>query len=347
VSGTEPEPTEPDHFEPQAAQSEPAQPGSAGPASRLPEAAESGTGDAAAHSGEFVPGLSAPSLGLEYLVNEQRRRSRRFAAVAGAVIAIVIIAALLAVALPGGGHGRSSAELTAAQVVAKAAQREAGLQTYTATLSEQVSGSSSVAVSGTVKFQRSPLEIATNITTTVSGETIPISVIANASAMYMKLPSSVGLPAAMASKWLKLPLIGPGGTSPLAGLEQEFQRENPLSQTAMFSAAEHLRKAGTQVVDGVGTTRYTGSVTAGQAVKSLPAAERSKLAPYLRLAAGKMPVAIWVDGQGNIRKTSVTEHVGTDSVTTSMTFLTFNQPVSISIPPASQVYAVPQSDMTD
>jgi hypothetical protein len=340
VSGTEPEPAEPETAAPGTSGLETTGPDTAGPDTTEP--GQFGAGD-----GEFVPGLSAPSISLDYLVGAQRRRSRRFAAVAGSVIAIAIVAALLAVALPGGHHDRSGAELTAAEVVASAAQREAGLQTYTASIREQVSGSGSATISGTIKFQRSPLEVATNLTETASGVTIPVSAVVTAKAMYVKLPSSAGLPAAMASKWLKLPLIKPGGTSPLAGIEQEFQRDNPLSQTAMFAAAEHLLDAGPQVVDGVSTTKYIGSVTAAQAVKSLPAAQRSELAPYLRLVTGKIPIELWIDGQGNIRKVQVTEHVGADTATTTITFLTFNQPVSIATPPASQIYVVPQSDMTD
>jgi hypothetical protein len=335
VSGTEPEPTEPGRFEPQPARAEPAR-------------AEPAQPYAPAREGEFVPGLAGPSLGLEYLVDQQRRRGRRFAAVAGVVVAIVIIAAVLAVA--SGGHGRTSTQLTAAQVVGKAAQREADLQSYTAAMTEQISGSSSATVSGTIKFQRSPLEVSTSLVTHASGQSVRISAIVSASAIYAKVPGLAGLPglpAGMATKWLKLPLIGPGGTSPLAGLEQQLQGQNPLSETAMSAAAQHLRKAGSAAIDGVSTTKYTGWVTAGNAVKSLPAAQRAELAPYLRLVAGKMPIAVWVDGNGNIKKVSVTEHVGTDTATTTITFLSLNQPVSIAIPPASQVYPVPRSDMTD
>jgi hypothetical protein len=340
---TEPNPTEPGHLE-QAAQAEPAQ---AEPAQAEPAQADAAQPEEPQQGG-FVPGLSAPSLGLEYLVERQRRRGRRFAAVAGVVVAIVIIAGLLAVA--SGGHGPSRAQLTAAQVVAKAAQREAGVQSYTAAMKEQVTGSTSATVSGTIKFQRSPLEVATSLVTHASGQSAPASAIVTNSAMYVKVPGLAGvpgLPAEMASKWLKLPLIGPGGTSPLAGIEQELQRENPVSETSLFAAAEHLRKTGSQVVDGISTTKYTGSVTTAHAVKSLPTAERAQLAPYLRLVTGKIAVAVWIGGNGDIKKIDVAERVGTDNVTTTITFLTFNQPLGISIPPASQVYSVPRGDMTD
>jgi hypothetical protein len=360
VSGTEPDPTEPGHFEPEAAQPEAAQPqaaqpqaGQAEPIQAEPaqaEPAQSSPGYAVAPEGELLPGLSGPKPALEYLVHEQRRRSRRFAGVAGAAIAIVIIAALIWVVVPSGGHGRSSAQLTAAQVVAKAAQREAGLQSYTATMTENISGATTGTVSGTMKVQRSPLEMAMNLTVSVSGQSVPVSAIVSASTMYVKLPSLAGLPglpAGMATKWLKLPLIGPGGTSPLASIEQELQRENPLTETAMFSAAEHLQKAGSQVINGVSTTKYTGWSTPRGVVKSLPAGLRSQLAPYVRLITGKVSLAIWIDAHGMVRKVAVTEHVGTDTVTTAFTYAAFNQPVSISIPPASQVYSVPQSDMTD
>lgn len=286
---------------------------------------------------------------MDYLLNQQRRRGGRFTLAAGGVIAIVIVAALLAVAT-NHGHGRTDARLTAAEVVASAASRAAGLQSYTATMTEKLSGSTNGTISGTMKVQRSPVEVAMNLTETVGGESIPVSSVVTSSAMYLKLPSLAGipgLPAGMASKWLKIPLIAPGGTSPLASIEQELQRENPLSQTAMFAAAEHVRTVGSQVVDGVKTTEYTASARPDSTAKSLPADVRSELGPYIRLMTGKVSLAIWIDAHGQVRKVAGTENVGTVSVTTTFTYGAFNQPVSISIPAASDVYSVPQSDLTD
>jgi hypothetical protein len=364
VSGTEWEPAEPGQSEPQAAQPEPGQPQAAQPPAAPSEAAELGSAEAVpaepdarqpgagsggAQQGEFVPGLSTPSPAMEYLLNQQRRRGGRFTAAAGGVIAIVIIAALLAV-VTSHGHNRTGSKLTAAQVVASAASRAAGLRSYTATMTERLSGSTSGTISGTMMVQRSPVEIAMNLTETVSGETIPVSSVVTTSEMYLKLPSLAGipgLPAGMASKWLKIPLLGPGGTSPLAAIEQELQRENPLTETAMFTAAQHVRAAGSQVIDGVRMTKYVASARPDSTAKSLPADVRSELAPYVRLMTGKVSLAVWIDGHGQVRKVSGTEHVGTVNVTTTFTYGAFNQPVSISIPAGSQVYSVPQSDLTD
>jgi hypothetical protein len=351
VSGTEWEPAEPDQVEPQAAQPEPGpgQPGTGEPGTVRHSTGQPGPGPEATHQDQFVPGLAAPSPAMEYLLSQQRRRGGRFTAAAGGVIAIVIIAALLAVATSHG-HGRSSTKLTAAEVVATAASRAAALHSYTATMTEQLSGSTSGTISGTMKVQRSPVEVAMNLTETISGESIPVSSVVTSSAMYLKLPNLAGipgLPAGMASKWLKIPLMGPGGTSPLASIEQELERENPLAQTAMFAAAQHVRAVGSQVVDGVKTTKYTASARPDSTANSLPADVRSELAPYIRLMTGKVSLAIWIDAHGQVRKVTGTEHVGTVSVTTTLTYGAFNQPVGISIPAASQIYSVPQSDLTD
>jgi hypothetical protein len=351
VSGTEWEPTEPSQVEPQTAQPEPG-PGQPGPGQHSTGQHSTGQhspGSEAPRQDQLVPGLAVPSPAMDYLLNQQRRRGGRFTAAAGGVIAIVVIAALLAVATSHG-HGRSSTKLTAAEVVATAASRAAGLHSYTATMTEQLSGSTSGTISGTMKVQRSPVEVAMNLTETISGESIPVSSVVTSSAMYLRLPNLAGipgLPAGMASKWLKIPLIGPGGTSPLASIEQELQRENPLTQTAMFAAAQHVRAVGSQVVDGVKTTKYTASARPDSTAKSLPADVRSELAPYIRLMSGKVSLEIWIDAHGQVRKVAGTEHVGTVSVTTTLTYGAFNQPVGISIPAASQIYSVPQSDLTD
>jgi hypothetical protein len=52
---------------------------------------------------------------------------------------------------------------------------------------------------------------------------------------------------------------------------------------------------------------------------------------------------IWLDDQHQVRKLVITEHGTTESVVLSELVTSINQPVSVQVPPASQVATMPAS----
>ena len=62
-------------------------------------------------------------------------------------------------------------------------------------------------------------------------------------------------------------------------------------------------------------------------------------------ALGNSPVSFreWVDGQHHLRKMTEVETVNGDTVNTTINITAINQPVHITVPPASQTTSMPAS----
>ncbi len=195
--------------------------------------------------------------------------------------------------------------------------------------------------------QRNPLLLSMSLDENVAGSNIPISAIITPDAFYMKFKAgSLGMPKALVHKWIKIPFSVLGSGSIFGTLMHSVQNDNPMTQTQLLVAAEHLRAVGTQTVGGVSTTRYTGSLTPSTAVKDLAPSLRTALAPALKLITGNVAVSIWIDQQHHVRKLTEVERVGANTVKVVCTFSGFNQPVHISVPPASQVVTPPASALS-
>jgi len=287
--------------------------------------------------------MEIQSPALDYMLGKQRRRARYLGAVAASLLAIVVVAAVVTVAAHKGGKTTGSAQLTAAQVVQQAARQQNSLNSESATFSEHLSGHVNATVSGTIQVQRRPLLMAMNMSLAGGSEAITMRAILTDKAMYLKLRGAAGLPNSIAGKWLKIPLTGLGPSSPFASLQQELQNGNPTSQFAGLAVASHLHAAGTQIINGVTTTRYNGSFAPSAAVKALPAAQRKALGQYLNLIKGDVAVSAWIDSNHHVRKLQETESIGTSTITITCTFGSFNQPVKIVIPRSSQVFSPPAS----
>jgi hypothetical protein len=326
--------------------------GATTPEARDPEARDSATGQyAPGPPNELIPRLQVPGMAAwsparDYMVGEQRRRTRHRAAGAAAILAIGVVVAVVTVAAHNGSKN-GSAQLTAAQIVQQATRQQNGLHSESATVSEQLSGQLNETVTGTVELQRNPLLMAMDVGLNSAGvaETMRATVTDNE--MYLKLSNVPGMPRYLAAKWLKIPLTGLGAGSPFASLQQEVQNENPASQLAGLAAAEHLQAAGTQVVNGVTTAKYTGSFAPAAALKALPAAQRSALGQYLKLIKGDVRFSVWIDSSHYVRKIQEAESTGDVSIALECTYGSFNQPVKIALPRPRQIYSLPASALND
>jgi hypothetical protein len=293
-----------------------------------------------------VPGMSAWSPARDYMVGEQRRRLRRRAAGAAAILAIIVVVAVVTV-VAHNGNKNGPAQLTAAQIVQQATRQQNDLQSESATVSEQLSGQVNETIAGTVELQRKPLLMAMDVSLNSGSGAETLRATVTDSEMYLKLSKVPGMPRYLAAKWLKIPLTGLGAASPFASLQHEVQNENPASQLAGLTAAEHLRAAGTQVVNGVTTTQYTGSFAPSDALKALPAVQRSALGQYLKLIKGDVRFSVWIDSSHYVRKMQETESTGAVSISLDCTYSSFNQPVKIALPRPRQIYSVPASALND
>lgn len=276
-------------------------------------------------------------------VGRPRRRGRALTAV-GAAAVVIAIAAVAAVALSG---SPAKKPLTPHQILAAAVHNEARLTSVSATVSERVSGPVSVELNASVQAQIRPLRLSVRLSESVAAQHIPITMIANSSAMYLKLGAALpGIPSAARGKWLKLPFAELGPSSPFASLQQSLQNANPASQTRQLLALTHLHAEGPATVDGVSTTKYEGSFAPSAALKELPASQRAQLAPVMNQIKGDVAVSVWIDGQKQIRKLTETEEVAGSTVALTMTINSYNQPVHIAFPSAGQVIVPPAGEVS-
>lgn len=272
--------------------------------------------------------------------------SRRCRPVRQRAAAVVLsAAALILAACSSGGTsasgGSASTPLAPRQALLAAATQARQITSATERLTVQDNTLSST-TTGTIQFRLKPALLASeNLNVTAAGTRTRIEMILTSTAIYLHEASLAGQ---LGKPWVKIDLsalsalAGTSGAS-LSQLVQSLQSNNFTNQAQLFTAAKNTRVVGTQTVDGVTTTEYAGSLTAAAALKALPASFQQALAPELR-ALGNSPVSFreWVDGQHHLRKITEVETVNGDTVNTTINITGINQPVHITLPPASQTF---------
>ena len=121
-----------------------------------------------------------------------------------------------------------------------------------------------------------------------------------------------------------------------------MQSSNFTNQQQLLAVAKNARVVGTQTIDGVPTTEYAGSFRASDAVRALSPSVRQVLGPQLQtLGDSVISFREWIDGQHHVRQVIENETVKGNHVTTTMNISGINQPVQITLPPASQTTTSP------
>lgn len=163
------------------------------------------------------------------------------------------------------------------------------------------------------------------------------TVILTPTTSYVSIPYQAAGPG---KNWGKIAVHPYGGLTTMAQLFQG-ETQDPLAQIMLLSAVDGVRSDGTQVIGGVQTAHYIGYYIPANAVAALPAALRDPLTPVPESMKGRVDFNIWIGPAQQIRKLSEVQTVGGPAVTTTIIFSDFNQPVHITIPPASEVANLP------
>src|SRR6201994_4025328 len=248
----------------------------------------------------------------------------------------------------GGSSGSGGASLTAAQAVKEAAAHAQKATSYAADITVKTSGTASSTISGTLKQQTtpSPLAVADFSSVTVQGQQVPggMEEIINSGGIYLKLAE---LSKQTGKPWIKIP----GSDASKLGGASATQRlqsgsNDPLTQTQMLSSSTNVKKVGTATINGVATTEYTGTYPVSAGLAKLPAATRSTIAAQLKaLGLTTEHFTVWLDDQQQVRKIVTTEKGSSVQVATTIVVTSVNQPVTATLPPASQTATVPSSEL--
>jgi hypothetical protein len=180
-------------------------------------------------------------------------------------------------------------------------------------------------------------------TTSVAGHKFTIREIMTRHAIYMNIGALGGFAHLHQAKpWVEISLTKIAGRFGLGALFRRLGQgqlaSNPLSNSRVFAAATHLRRVGTGVVDGVQVTEYSGVLTPSGMVKFLPVTERAAFRSVLRMIVhAAIPFQVWIDGQHYIRMLTMRVSAMRMSMLLKLNITSVNAPVTITVPPASQV----------
>ena len=282
----------------------------------------------------------APGRGRPAVPSRRRRPVPRRAAVGLSAAALIVLAACSSGG--SGPAGTASTPLTPRQALLAAASHAQKVTSASETLTVRDSGAQNATTAGTIQFQRRPtLQASETLNTTAAGKSTQIKGILTGTAIYLHEAALAGQ---LGKPWLKLDLSALKGTAlaSIAQLAHSLQGNDFANQTQLLAVAKNVHVAGTQTVDGVATTEYAGSVRAAQALKTLPASFRKAMGPELQvLGNGTISFHVWIDGQHRTRKITDVETVNGETINSTVLITAINQPVHITIPPASQTATPP------
>jgi hypothetical protein len=243
--------------------------------------------------------------------------------------------------------------MTAGQMLTAAISKTQQVNSFTGQVNVQGTGEQAVTLAGTITEQVRPLLASANFSKLQSaGQNLgPLTEVLSTKGVYLKMPMvskdlGQALGAGSSKPWFEFSSASLSGSG-LSGLFNEMQNTSPLSAAQLLSGATNAKKLGTSTLNGVQVTELQGSEPASAALAKLPSSRRSTVGKEISsLGVSTVGFTVWVDGQNLIRKQIVTEKGSKETITTTATVTSVNQPVSVSVPPSSQVTQIPASALS-
>ncbi|MFF5964061.1 DUF1396 domain-containing protein [Streptomyces collinus] len=253
------------------------------------------------------------------------------------------LGALLLAAGAVGCGSEESPEMTPAAAVAKAAKNTEDITSLqyrmkgTVPESGRVEGEASMRLKPTIAMSmkmQAPEQAA--------GETVEIRLVDKA----MYLGGGAEMAKEMDGKrWLKFDLSGSDAAKDLDKMGSTSQAEqNPATESTFLTGAKDVKKVGSEKVDGVETTHYTGTVTLADLRASLKDSkgetreQREKsIKQYEKLGVDKLTMDMWVDGEDHTKQFRMKGQADKGPMDMTITFLDYNKPVTVTAPPAKDV----------
>jgi hypothetical protein len=220
-----------------------------------------------------------------------------------------------------------SKPITARAELILAADQTQEVNTLAASISVQLGGGaiSEGPITGSLVAQLKPtLLVEDSLNMSISGQPLHFTEIISGQTLYLKLPAGLGT---TSKPWVKIPFSQISGQtgSTLSQLVQNAQNDNPAQQVQMLTGSKNVRAVGTQMIDGIRTTHYVGSVAGPAAEAAASGVEKSELTQL----SGTVHFNVWIDAQHHVRKLTVTEDMGGEQMAMTMNLTALNQPVHI------------------
>ncbi|HEX3517776.1 MAG TPA: hypothetical protein VHT29_01930 [Solirubrobacteraceae bacterium] len=185
-----------------------------------------------------------------------------------------------------------------------------------------------------------------SVTARLSGSDLEMHEIYKAGSLYIGSSLLAGsLPTG--AKWMRLDIAQ---VQQAIGLDPSSLMSGGTDPTALLrylKASGGSRLVSHELVRGVPTAHYTGTIDLLKAAESQPSSDPAKLrAAFSKLIAQSglrnLPVSVWIDSHGLVRKMSLTMSAGLGAqrsdVALSIEYFDFGATPSIVAPPASEVF---------
>ncbi|MEO3785842.1 LppX_LprAFG lipoprotein [Actinocorallia sp. B10E7] len=259
-------------------------------------------------------------------------------AVAGTVLLLSLTACEGETTASGNGPD-NTVNLSASQVLDRTATRSAEVETFTADLT--VDGSGSVRGSGAFRMKPSPAFSVNLEQLSFGGVTVGTGgtrVVLLDETVYVQ-NSQLSQFLNSGKPWMKITLgeaANAVGFNPNDLLKQVDQAD-PGKLSRILSSSTDVKKVGSEKIDGVETTHYQGTVDVKKSMTEYDPELRAT-AEQLSNGSEKLGFDIWVDGEQLPRKviTKVTTSEA-KQFNVTVVFRDYGKPVSVAAPPADQV----------
>jgi hypothetical protein len=181
-----------------------------------------------------------------------------------------------------------------------------------------------------------------NMTVKAAGQQIPVDTVVTGNVFYMRSPAfarTIG----RGKQWIKLDLakLAKQRGVDLGGLLNASP--TPNNALAYLAGADQVDEVGSEKVGGDDTTHYQVRVDVSDAAEKASGTAQSSLRGVKASGVGKLPMDVWVDPNGYIRKVSYEEHAGRQqAANVTMELHDFGSRVSIEAPPSASVFDLTQ-----
>jgi hypothetical protein len=244
---------------------------------------------------------------------------------------VAVLAALSVLAAGCGGGGNSASPDDIAQA-AKKTSSVGSLEADFGIAGEGLRGSGS----GVFDNGEEP-EGQLNMQVSAAGQQIPVDTVVTGNVFYMRSPAFART-LGNGKQWVKLDLVKMAKQRgvDLGGILNASP--TPNNALAYLAGAEHVETVGGEKVGGEDTTHYKVRVDVGDAAKQASGSVQSALKGVRASGVEKLPMDVWLDSNGYIRKVRYSEHAGRQQAAdVVMQLHDFGKHVAIQPPPSDSV----------
>jgi hypothetical protein len=233
----------------------------------------------------------------------------------------------------GGRGGGDSASPNDVQRAASKTAKASSLEADFAVSAQGLSGSGS----GTFNNKEGTGQLKMKLN--ASGREIPVDSFVDGDLLYLRSPAFAQA-TTRNKQWIKLNLATLGsaqGSTDLSGILDASP--TPANALAYLQGSSTVDEVGSESVGGVDTTHYRVSANLDRAAQRASGATRDAVQGVISQSGVKsLPLEVWVDRNGYIRKVSYDEHAGRrQAAKVTMELHDFGAPVAISAPPSDSV----------